>query len=291
MITNLQDYIRDTKLFKTIQVDELLFVEYKCLIGVDESHIWTHHNYFAYVLGGRKKWKTRHEEYLASSGETLFVKKGANAVYQYFEEPFLVLFIFLPDQFIKGIVAKHYQLLKQVPNPTQPTEMIFPIPENQVLGSFFQSFLSYFLLPKSPHAAILKLKLEELILSILLEPGNIHIKRYLLQLGREQKVDIAHIMRSNFNYPLSINDYARLCARSLSSFRRDFKATFNTTPAKWLSRERLVYSRFLLETTDKSLPEIIEESGFKNRSHFVKVFKNNFGYPPGQFRQLCRADN
>lgn len=286
MITNLQDYIRDTKLFKTFQVDDLLFVEYKCLIGDETSNIWTHHNYFAYVLGGRKKWKTRHKNYLVSSGETLFVKKGANAVYQYFEEPFLVLFIFLPDQFIQGILAKHHQLVDRLPNSTQPTDMIFHLSENQVLESFFHSFLSYFLLPKAPHAAILKLKMEELILSILLEPGNVDIKRYFLQLGRGQKVDIAHIMRSYFNYPLSLADYARLCARSLSSFRRDFKAVFNTTPAKWLTKERLVYSKFLLQTTDKTLQEIIDESGFKNRSHFMKAFKDNFGRPPSQFRQI-----
>jgi|GEM_PF-3871141 len=54
-MVNLQDYILKSELFKTFEVDELLFVEYRCLINDHQSDIWTHHNYLAYVLGGKKK--------------------------------------------------------------------------------------------------------------------------------------------------------------------------------------------------------------------------------------------
>jgi AraC-like DNA-binding protein len=286
MLANLQDYIIQSKLFKTFKVDDLLFVEYKCLVSEEAADIWTHDNYFAYVLGGRKKWKTKYGEYLVGSEEALFVTRGANTVYQYFEEPFFVLFIFMPDHFIRQVCSKYPKVIAGKTTRSSVTHSVIPLSVNKVLESYFQSLLSYFLQPKPPHRAILKLKLEELVLNILAQPDNDAIRQCFLRLAHNPKVNLEEVMKKHYSYPLSIEDYARLSARSLSSFRRDFKAVFGTTPAKWLMRERLAYSRFLLKTSDKTINEIIEESGFKNRSHFMKSFKKTFGMPPGQFRLL-----
>ena len=59
MITNLQDYIQNHKRFNTLTVDGVLFVEYQCLVEDQEADIWTHDNYFAYVLGGKKKMENK----------------------------------------------------------------------------------------------------------------------------------------------------------------------------------------------------------------------------------------
>lgn len=285
MIPNLQDIILNSRLFKTFSVDDLLFVEYKCLVDDHQAAIWTHHNYFAYVLGGQKMWITPEGNYHVSSGEALFVQKGANTVYQYFDEPFFVLFIFLPDEFIKKILAKYPEVIPTQVKNDQSEDAIIKLSNNEVLISFFDSLFSYFLQTKPPHPSLLKLKLEELILNILTQTDNQTLRHCLLRLGQSPKVDLETIMKNHYTYPLMIKDYARLCARSLSTFRRDFKAIFNTTPAKWLIEQRLNYGKFLLETTTKSINEIIDESGFKNRSHFMKVFKEKFGVPPNQFRQ------
>ncbi len=284
MITNLQDYILHSRLFKTLSVDELLFVEYRCLINDHESDIWTHHNYLAYVIGGQKKWKSQNEEQLLSSGEALFIRKGSSTVYQYFEEPFFVLFIFLPDEFIRQTLLKYPETIKVLNKQPATFPSLIPIKLNQVLDSFFESLFSFFSEKKAPHPSLLKLKMEELLLNVLTQDDNRLLRQYLVQLGHQQKADLKDLMRSHFHAPLSIADFARLSARSLSSFRRDFKNTFNTTPGKWLLRKRLQHGKWLLETTDKTVQEVIEESGFKNRSHFVKQFKASFGLSPTQYR-------
>ncbi len=280
---NLQDYILHSGHFNTLKVDDLLFVEYRCLINDKESEIWSHTNYLAYVLGGKKTWKTPSNEIKVSSGEALFIKKGANTVYQYFEEPFLVLFIFLREDFIKSVINKYQQL--GMPNSHQEKQdQLIKLKMNSVLNSLFQSILAYFSKDAQISENILKLKMEELILSILTQPGNNELKQYFYQLLQYRKSDIREIMNNNFSSPLSIDDFARLSARSLSTFRRDFKDAFNAPPGKWLVNKRLDYSKFLLETTDHSLIEIMEQSGFKNRSHFVKAFKQTFNTSPSRYR-------
>lgn len=284
MITNLQDYITSSGLFKTLRVDDLLFVEYRCLVEDPASDIWTHHNYLAYVLGGKKQWKSHREEQTISSGEALFIRKGTSTVYQYFEEPFFVLFVFLPDGFIRQTLLKYPEVGMARGDLKVRHSSLIPVHINQILGAFFQSLFSYFSQPKPPHPSLLRLKMEELMLNVLTQPDNLPLKHYFLQLGQQEKVEIENLMRTNVNRPLSISDYARLSARSLSAFRKDFKAVFHMPPGKWLIRERLQFGKFLLETTDDPIEQVVEKSGFKNRSHFLKRFKASFGLSPQQYR-------
>lgn len=281
---NLQDMIEQSRLFKTYRVDDLLFVQYQCYVKENQSPVWTHQNYLAYVLGGKKAWKTLKNSYTATSGEALFIRKGAHTVYQYFEEKFYVLFIFLPDTFIHTTLKK-YPEIKEGNAPGQfDGDSVIPLSMNPVFGSFFQSLFSYFLQEKPPPKDLLRLKMEELILSIYTQPGNQSLKQYFLSLGWRHKIQLKEIMESNFPYPLSIEEYARLSARSLSTFRRDFKKIFHTSPGRWLSQKRLSYGSFLLETTDLSILGVAEECGFKNRSHFIRMFREKFGVSPHQYR-------
>ena len=59
---------------------------------------------------------------------------------------------------------------------------------------------------------------------------------------------------------------------------------YNATPGKWLLEKRLEYSYYLLETTDQSVDDICMDSGFENRTHFIRVFKNKYGVSPGKLR-------
>jgi AraC-like DNA-binding protein len=81
-----------------------------------------------------------------------------------------------------------------------------------------------------------------------------------------------------------MEDFARMTGRSLSAFKRDFKATYQQTPGKWLNDKRLEYASALLLTSEMNVNEVCFESGFKNSSHFNKAFKEKYHLPPNQFR-------
>jgi len=50
---------QSAKCLNKYKVDDLLFVEYKCLIKETEIGYWILNNYFDDVVGSKKKWKTR----------------------------------------------------------------------------------------------------------------------------------------------------------------------------------------------------------------------------------------
>ena len=92
-------------------------------------------------------------------------------------------------------------------------------------------------------------------------------------------------MNDNYCFNLKLEQYATLCNRSLSAFKRDFEKSFQCTPGKWLLEKRLQHAVHLLTNTGKNVGEAAFESGFENPSHFSRSFKEKFGMPPAAVKQ------
>ena len=92
-------------------------------------------------------------------------------------------------------------------------------------------------------------------------------------------------MEENYCFNLKLEQFAQLCNRSLSAFKRDFQKLYNTTPGKWLLEKRLNHAMHLLTNNGRTVSEASYESGFENQSHFSRVFREHFGYPPASAKQ------
>lgn len=102
--------------------------------------------------------------------------------------------------------------------------------------------------------------------------------------NKKSGVYLKTVMSENYLFNLKVEEFAKLCGRSLSAFKRDFKTVYNTTPARWIKNKRLDYSKKLLVESDLNINEICYECGFVNSSHFIKSFKKQYNSPPHQFR-------
>lgn len=98
------------------------------------------------------------------------------------------------------------------------------------------------------------------------------------------KIDMEAVMLDNYLYNLKVEEFARLCGRSLSAFKRDFKENFNTTPSKWIKSKRLEHGESLLTKSDLNINQIAYDCGFINSSHFIKSFKEKYQLSPYQYR-------
>jgi AraC family transcriptional regulator, exoenzyme S synthesis regulatory protein ExsA len=278
---NMLDFIRQANFYKKFEVDELLFVEFKCPADDTQTGLWWHNNFFAFIISGETLVKTPNSETLLKPGDCIFSKKGSVLSISQTHDEFCELLVFVPDDFIKTVVQK-YQITLALDSLVNKEDTVIPLTKDDVLESYFQSLFSYFTLNEPPPSTLLKLKFEELILHIASGKNNPFLKKYFIELCARSKPSISEIMEANFFSNLSLEEFARLCSRSLSGFKKEFIDIYKTTPGKWLLQKRLTYSRYLLQTTEKTIDEVCIESGFENKSHFMRVFKNKYGHTPGQ---------
>lgn len=90
---------------------------------------------------------------------------------------------------------------------------------------------------------------------------------------------------ANIYTNLSLEEIASKCCLSVSSFKRKFGRSFNTSPHRWFLEKRMCRAHGMLITTDMSVAEIGAACGFSNQSHFIKVFKRHYGMTPTLYRR------
>jgi len=94
------------------------------------------------------------------------------------------------------------------------------------------------------------------------------------------KIDLVSFMEKNYMFNMPLEQFGYLTGRSLTTFKRDFKNAFATTPQKWLMHKRLELAHYQLSQKNKKPMDVLFEVGFENLSHFSYAFKKQFGYAP-----------
>ena len=99
-------------------------------------------------------------------------------------------------------------------------------------------------------------------------------------------MDLEEFMNRNFKFNISLERFAFLTGRSLSSFKRDFQKTFAATPGNWLKKKRLDEAYFLLSKNNARANDIYLDVGFEDLSHFSFAFKKEFGLAPTELTRM-----
>jgi AraC-like DNA-binding protein len=255
------------------------------MLPAGRAAFWTHTNYISYILSGEATYSGNGNDYVFRKGEAMFVRRGAYISEQHHQGDYCALIMFFSDDFIKTVIDKYpAQNIDRGNKPETYYSSIFPVDIDDSLNAYFYSVLTYFSKDVAPSGELLKLKFEELILNILTNKRNSLLPACLQSIRECGKISLQNVMERSFMYPMSLSEYARLSARSLSTFKADFHEIYRMSPGKWLIQARLNYARILLGTTSETVGNIASQSGFKNTTHFVKVFKDSYGIPPLQYR-------
>jgi len=182
------------------------------------------------------------------------------------------------------LVNENRNSLSLINLAAQDEDMVLPLDVNELGRAFFFSMLPYFTQIPPPPENLLELKFKELILSLLSNKKNKHFLSYLSNLYNDTNPSLAEVMQNNFAFNLTLVEYAKLACKSVATFKREFKKTFNDTPARWVLRKKLKFATELLENTSLTVGEICFECGFENQTHFSRVFKEKMSVSPLQFR-------
>ena len=129
-----------------------------------------------------------------------------------------------------------------------------------------------------PTDELLQLKMVEGVYVLLHTDKNLYAS--IFDFTDPWKIDILEFMERNYMNDISMEEIANYTGRSLSTFKRDFKKCSALSPREWLIRRRLEAAHGLIRKGGRKVSEICFEVGFKNLSHFSKIYKIAYGVPP-----------
>lgn len=186
--------------------------------------------------------------------------------------------------FRKDRLEKYYKGIKPAAGRNHEP-LIFA--NHLLLQSLFNSLQPYFDLADALPPDIAAFKVEEAIRILrVINPAADGLLGYFEAPG---KLDLVTFMEQNFRFKLSLEKFGYLTGRSLTTFKKDFKNAFNTSPGRWLTHKRLELAHYLIVEQGRKPLEVYLDTGFENLSHFSFAFKKQYGYPPGRFG--CQETN
>lgn len=146
------------------------------------------------------------------------------------------------------------------------------------IKSLFESVIPFFEKGERPSEKLLKLKMTEGVYALLRTDINLYAS--LFDFTEPWKIDILDYMNENYMCDLSMDEMASYTGRSLSTFKRDFAKVSDLTPQKWIIRRRLKAAHELLASGKQRVTDVCYHVGFKNLSHFSKIYKETYGVAP-----------
>jgi len=276
------------KLFEQPEVKTILRDGLVCILKkelnkpVVEREGYISNHVISVVLAGEQKIKTYDEEILkVKAGEVLFIPRGMYYVTDLLPKngQFKSLLFYFDDAIIQEFLST--SKVTDISKEKAPSHLKFQqVPAVQLFG---ESLLQIYDNQGVNLKNVLSLKILELLYLLNGLAGKQTFANFLFKLTLPKKRNIKNFMQQNFDKPLKVEDYAYLTGRSVSTFRRDFKSSFDITPQKWLKEQRIEKALKILNEKEISVTQLAYEVGYENISYFIKEFKNSVGLSPKQF--------
>ena len=251
----------------------------------DEHPIYYPGNFLIYIEHGTLNLYVEDKKYSIKQNQFGFIRKYTHGkfvkTWKEGQKGFKEHIFVLHDAFIKEVIRGF-----SLPDDFMPcTVPVVNLKHNLILKGLMNSVEVYVSGEAQLDRDFIQVKTKEALHGILKsKPELIHI---LNDFSEPARADIVSFMEHNFVQNLSLDQFAMLSGRSLSTFTRDFKKQFNTSPHKWIKQKRLELALKLLLQTPKKASDIYLEVGFEDLAHFSKSFKNHFGQNPSEIKTMA----
>lgn len=287
MLQRFPKSLEDNPHVKLCHSGKSLMAYFKLVENYDKQEGFLTEHTLVFVIEGMKCIHMADQAIEVRPGNLLLLKRGVYFMSDFLEETYQAVIVCLNDDFIKSFIDR-YNLF----STTQRAPDYVPgvIRCSEQLLNIRNGILHYLQHPNSNTSRLLELKLEELLLLLITGSDRAKVVTYLQQLFDERANSIELVLKRYLFNPFTLDEYAKMCGMSLSTFKREFSKLYNTSPKEWINKERLMHADFMLTNTSKNVNEVAVECGFENVSYFIKVYKTQFGYTPKNARRSKIAD-
>lgn len=267
----------------SIDLNGITFVQFRSHESEIRHEVCVSRHSLVFVLEGTKYIHSADGDIVLNKGDAFFCRKGCHLMSEMIPKgggSFDTVLFFFNDSMFSGFVSR----LGGDESVRPSNKSVFSITVSDPIRIFVASMVELFNSSLRRDDDFLRLKVQELLHYLCACEENRDFVSFLHSCSNESRGDIAAVVEEYFNKNISLEDMAELSGRSLSTFKREFRRTFNTTPAKWIRERRLSWAAQLIRNSRKNITEISFESGYESLSHFSSLFRERYGMTPLQYR-------
>jgi AraC-like DNA-binding protein/mannose-6-phosphate isomerase-like protein (cupin superfamily) len=99
---------------------------------------------------------------------------------------------------------------------------------------------------------------------------------------------VKQYIQKNYSHSLSLAELAKMAVCTPNYLSRRFKEIYGITPISYQIRLRLLSAAHSLRTTELTIKDISQQTGFEDVYFFSKMFKKMHGQPPARFRSMSK---
>lgn len=243
-----------------------------------------------YIIKGNEEVITSKRVLKVKKNEALFKQCGdyiAKLTASEPNEPIELIAIHLYPEIIREIYEDKLPAFLATKPRNNKNKEIVALKNEALLIKYFEGLEFYFEKEELIDEELIKIKLKELlyVLHKSNESSNIHEVLHNIFLPTP-RAKLQEVVRNHLFTDISVQQLAFLCAKSRSSFIREFKRIYKQPPAQYLKNKKLEKAKTLLLESDKNIKEITFAVGFNEASVFSKNFKVKYGTSPANYRMV-----
>ncbi len=247
-----------------------------------------HRNAVSLVIKGQKTIRFAETAVDTNDKEIHFLSAGNNiASFDISkQQEFESILIFFDDKVLTEFSVSNAILINRLRKKYTPVPARYvSFEKDDFIRNYIQSIQVLVAGKRHLSTEMKRLKLSELLLYLLENRSEPFLSFLNRSKALENEMRVRTVVEANITETLTIEEMAFLCNVSVSTFKRQFRKIYNSTPAEWFLRQKMKLAAQLL--TNKERPgEIWFKLGFETHTGFTKSFKKQFGVSPKAF-----ADN
>ncbi len=155
---------------------------------------------------------------------------------------------------------------------------------DRLLANFKESINILLDNPDLADERMIETKLKEFVLLMSKSQNAPSQLDFLSALFKPLDIEFKSTIQHNTYSNLSLDELAKLCHLSTSSFKRKFNEVFKTSPKKYISQKKIEKAAALLKSEDLRISDIAYDVGFDSLATFNRNFTSIYGKSPTEYR-------
>ena len=183
--------------------------------------------------------------------------------------------------------AEMLQVLAAMTTAAKDGQVLMPTKSSAtVIQSLIEEIIDEMQQKRYGYVSRMKSLLMDLLCDIL-RSGKLNLTKNVSRpVSTEERIwEVCRFLKRNHDLPSSVDEMATMANMSRSYFHAQFKAVTKHPFKEYLNELRAKTALNLLETTDLSLEQVANQSGFGSVSNFYLVFRKHVGTPPRQIQR------